>query len=131
MMQNEARHTEIENYRLTPARWELVRQDAMMRARQARSQTLRDFARWIAALGAAAIESFRTWRRQRTAAFELQSLDDRSLRDIGINRSEIQSVVTGWDATRIRRGQLARARVGQSKKACKMASAPSPAKSAA
>ncbi len=33
---------------------------------------------------------------------ELRALDDRSLKDIGINRSEIEWVVDGEDATRLR-----------------------------
>jgi hypothetical protein len=41
--------------------------------------------------------------RERTAAVrELRGLDDRTLRDIGINRSEIEWVVDGEDATRLR-----------------------------
>jgi len=42
-------------------------------------------------------------RRERNAAVrELRALDDRSLKDIGINRSEIEWVVDGEDATRLR-----------------------------
>src|SRR5215469_8785241 len=42
-------------------------------------------------------------RRERNAAVrELRALDDRELKDIGINRSEIEWVVDGEDATRLR-----------------------------
>ena len=34
-----------------------------------------------------------TWRRQRRAYDELMSLDDRSLADIGIRRSEIRAIL--------------------------------------
>src|SRR5262245_41876836 len=110
MCRNERDQGEISGYRLTPERWEFVRRDALTRARQARAQTLRDVGRWVVSQATAAarrvIEAYRSWRQRQAAVFELGSLDDRSLRDLGINRSEIQSVVSGWDTTRIPRGQV-------------------------
>ena len=41
-------------------------------------------------------------RAQRTSAFILGSLDDRTLADIGITRSEIQSVVRDTSGQRLR-----------------------------
>jgi uncharacterized protein YjiS (DUF1127 family) len=45
---------------------------------------------------------FRRWRRHRHAIAALQALDARMLKDIGITRSEITSVVSGLgrDASR-------------------------------
>jgi uncharacterized protein YjiS (DUF1127 family) len=43
----------------------------------------------------AAREAFARWRQRQRAYGELMSLDDRSLADIGIRRSEITSVVWG------------------------------------
>jgi uncharacterized protein YjiS (DUF1127 family) len=110
MCRNQTDQAEIKGYRLTPERWEFIRRDVLSRARQARAQTLRNLGRWVGAQATAAashaIEAYRSWRRRQAAVFELGSLDDRSLRDLGINRSEIQSVVTGWDSTRIPRGQI-------------------------
>jgi len=40
-------------------------------------------------------EAFRQWRQRQRAYGELMSLDDRSLADIGIRRSEISSIVWG------------------------------------
>jgi len=108
MTQNARDGTELE---FPPARWPLSRADIEKRAREARSRVLREFGLWVGAQAAAGtrslIEAYRSWRRRQAAVFELGSLDDRSLRDLGINRSEIQSVVAGWDATRIPRGQIA------------------------
>jgi uncharacterized protein YjiS (DUF1127 family) len=36
------------------------------------------------------IRSYATWRKYRTAIHQLAALDDRSLRDIGISRSQIK-----------------------------------------
>ncbi len=48
---------------------------------------------------------FRQWRSRRTAIAELHGMEDRQLQDIGISRSEIESVVYfgGRDPTRLRR----------------------------
>lgn len=109
MTQNERSQQPVEyERRLPPERWELIRHDAMMRAQQARSETLRQLPRWIVTQAAAAVrylvDRYRAWLQRQAAVTELQNLDDRSLRDIGVGRSEIQSVVAGWDATRIPRG---------------------------
>jgi hypothetical protein len=46
--------------------------------------------------------AYRTWQLRRTAEAELRGLDDRLLRDLGISRSEISSLVwsDGHDTTR-------------------------------
>src|SRR5207237_2930815 len=43
----------------------------------------------------AARNAFATWQRRQRAYGELMALDDRSLADIGIRRSEIPAVVEG------------------------------------
>lgn len=52
------------------------------------------------------IDAFQKWRSRRRAIAELQRLGDRELADIGVSRSEIESVVywAGNDPTRLRRG---------------------------
>jgi len=52
------------------------------------------------------VAAFRKWRKRRAAIAELHALEDRQLADIGIGRSEIESVVyfAGNDPTRMRRG---------------------------
>ncbi len=49
---------------------------------------------------------FRKWRSRRAAIAQLHAMEDRHLQDIGISRSEIESVVylAGKDPTRLRRG---------------------------
>lgn len=44
---------------------------------------------------AALIRSYSAWRKYRTAIHQLAALDDRSLRDIGISRSQIKGAVWG------------------------------------
>ena len=44
----------------------------------------------------AARNAFATWQRRQRAYGELMALDDRSLADIGIRRSEIPAVVEGF-----------------------------------
>jgi len=47
-------------------------------------------------LFAAAREAFAEWRRKQQAYSELMALDDRSLADIGVRRSEIPAIVEGF-----------------------------------
>jgi uncharacterized protein YjiS (DUF1127 family) len=51
---------------------------------------------FVASLFAAAQNAFAEWRRRQHAYAELMSLDDRSLADIGIRRSEIPAIVEGY-----------------------------------
>ena len=44
----------------------------------------------------AARNAFAAWQRRRRAYDELMALDDRSLADIGIRRSEIPAIVEGF-----------------------------------
>ena len=45
---------------------------------------------------AAAKNAIADWRRRQQAFAELSALDDRSLADIGINRSDIPAIVEGF-----------------------------------
>jgi uncharacterized protein YjiS (DUF1127 family) len=49
----------------------------------------------IVSASKAAISAIAEWRRREIARAELESLDDRTLADIGISRAEIPFVVTG------------------------------------
>ena len=43
--------------------------------------------------------AFGEWRRRQRAYHELMALDDRSLADIGIHRSQIPAIIEGADVT--------------------------------
>lgn len=51
---------------------------------------------FIVSLFAAARQAFADWRRRQQAYTELMALDDRSLADIGVRRSEIPAIVEGY-----------------------------------
>ena len=51
---------------------------------------------FIVSLFAAAKNAFAEWRRKQQAYSELMALDDRSLADIGVRRSEIPAIVEGY-----------------------------------
>src|SRR5215471_5236669 len=103
---------------LTPQEWERARQRIVHRAEAARAQALREIAGAVlrplrTAARAVAATAGKWWRayalrRERNAAvWELRALDDRTLKDIGIYRSEIESVVDGQDDTRLRDATIA------------------------
>jgi uncharacterized protein YjiS (DUF1127 family) len=91
---------------LPPDEWARARRRIIGRAQAARARALRDLARAVlrpvATLAAAVAATAGKWwrayalRRERNAAVrELRALDDRTLKDIGINRCEIEWVVDG------------------------------------
>ena len=61
---------------------------------------LRDFGGWLVERPASLLRRFRAWQTRRQAVRELQRLDNRTLRDMGIARSEIEYLVAGGDAER-------------------------------
>ena len=103
---------------LTYDQWERRKQQIIRRAEVARARALRGLVGAVlrglrTAAGAVAATAGKWWRayalrRERDAAVrELQALDDRTLKDIGINRSEIEWVVGGQDETRLRDATIA------------------------
>ena len=117
---------------LTPEQWEQVKRRVTCRAQAARTRALRelpgaglramraavgggrDLVRALATALAATAE--RWWagyvarRARRAAVRELAALDDRTLKDIGVSRSEIESVVYGREVPRPSAKDLAPAR---------------------
>jgi len=75
----------------------------------------RDIARALgdraAAVASAGWSAYADWRERRAAVKELAALDDRTLKDLGLTRSEIEYVVGRWDAARPSKRQ-APARLG-------------------
>ena len=103
---------------LTYEQGERRKRQIIRRAEVARAQALRSLvgavlrglrtAVWAVAATAGKWWRAYTLRRERNAAVrELHALDDRELKDIGINRSEIEWVVGGEDATRLRDATIA------------------------
>jgi len=97
----------FEHLPLTPVQLEHLKRSAIRSAKQARAQFLRSLFIGIAtALQAAAIggrnmvrnrwHAYSGWRERRRSIRELRALDDRSLKDIGLHRSEIESVIYDW-----------------------------------
>jgi uncharacterized protein YjiS (DUF1127 family) len=113
---------------LTPEQWQRARQQILSRAQAARAQVLRDLAGSVvhplrAALGSVAAvaeaviakasnwwRAYALWRERKAAARELHALDDRTLKDMGVSRSEIEWVVRGPHATRSRDATIAASR---------------------
>lgn len=58
---------------------------------------------FFVSLFAAARRALAQWRRRERAYTELMALDDRSLADIGLHRSQIPAIVEGYHAPREKR----------------------------
>ena len=116
----------FEHRPLTPEQWDLLKRGALQGARENRAQILRSMfvailtpLRWAAkggrALGSRAAVAARrrwrshaAWRIRRRAIKELRGLDDRELKDIGLHRCEIESVVVyGRDSGPVAEGKVA------------------------
>jgi uncharacterized protein YjiS (DUF1127 family) len=101
-----AKPEDIIDYRdLTPDEWQRERQQILTRAQAARAGAMRELGSallhpWQAVL--AVVRAYARWRERREAVRELHALDDRSLRDIGVSRSEIEWVVSSQQAARVR-----------------------------
>lgn len=91
----------VDGRRLSPGQWDSLKSDTIARAREARSQVLRDFLAWLAQRAGALVrqtsDAYSAWRNRRAAIRELQGLDNRMLRDMGIGRSEIEWLVAGGE----------------------------------
>lgn len=75
--------------RLAPEAQALVREYVIARARIMRAELLRGLVRRLF-----------DWRRRRKAIAQLQAFDDRTLKDMGLTRGEIESAVRGGDPHR-------------------------------
>jgi len=85
MREIEELDAQLRNYmELSPEQQEQARRRVIERAEALRAELIRDLFR-----------RFFAWLKRRRAMAELQALDDRMLRDMGINRSEIESAVHG------------------------------------
>jgi uncharacterized protein YjiS (DUF1127 family) len=107
----------FEHRPLTPEEWDHLKRSAVCSAREHRVQLLRSlFVAILAPVRSAAVRTvaaagrhwraYATWRARRRAIKELGALDDRVLKDIGVHRSEIESVVYGPDLSREREGAV-------------------------
>ncbi len=107
---------------LSPEEWESLRRETIARAHRLRSEMVLEFlasfagavSSGLAALARRSLRAALRWRkvmaarhRDKIAIASLQALDDCALSDIGIRRSEIESIVhaRGNDYTRLRKDE--------------------------
>ena len=86
--------------RLPSERWDIIKSQVVQRAHALRMQVLREFAGWLANRPMALLHRMQARWARHAAVRELQRLDNRTLRDMGIARSEIEYLVAGGDAER-------------------------------
>lgn len=91
----------------TPAQWDHFMQRAEQRAHDARARAFRDAARALGRLLLRGWHAYRLWRERRRAMAQLAALDGHMLKDMGIDRSEIEAAVRGRDAEDTAQRQLA------------------------
>jgi uncharacterized protein YjiS (DUF1127 family) len=96
-----------ETFHLSPAEWRRLTPEDQQRyvhrivaqAHTARARAIYDLLMRaplrVAAAVAAGWRGWSAWIARRRAMRDLSALDDRSLRDIGLNRSEIEAAVDG------------------------------------
>jgi uncharacterized protein YjiS (DUF1127 family) len=115
----------FEHRPLTPEEWTRLKQDARQRAEEERARALRTMLAGVPKLAVVAVRgvwamgrllvrsagkwasTYAAWRLRRRAIKELGGLDDRVLKDIGLHRSEIESVVHGQDSGPVAEGKVA------------------------